>query len=112
MKSALVLMAVLFSQNSFAIKYCGFVSAQKCVYSMNGSTHTSSCSNSNTECQSDGKCTVDHGNGLIISGDVEDGYELAEMVAGKCPAGGYHQFNSTDRIDLSASKLNPGQVQF
>lgn len=108
MKNVIVGSAILIlSLNSYATVYGGFVNKKECVYFKDGASHRSDCSNTNTMCASDDRCTVTLSSS-VYEGDVDTLLILkrAEQELNLKE----HVFNEDDVIDLRDTKLKFEQI--
>ena len=97
----------LISVSATAAIHPGFVNKKQCVYFKDGGSHRSDCTNSNTTCADDGRCTVEFAN-VVYDGDVESWLVLrreAQFIDEK----GY-QFEEDDLLDLRKSGLKRNQI--
>ena len=85
----------------------GFVNLKQCVYYKDSASHRSDCTNENTMCSSDGRCTVTVSN-ASYEGETENLIVLVE--AEKYLEVISYEFPEDDILDLRSSKLKYEQI--
>jgi hypothetical protein len=108
MKKYLTLVLLtLVSATSIAAVHPGFVNLKQCVYFKDNASHRSDCSNSNTTCASDGRCTVTI-NSQAYDGDVDDLIVLRKEE--KHWELKPYEFSEDDILDLRKTRLKRNQI--
>lgn len=102
----LVLLSLVSAISNAAV-HPGFVNLKQCVYFKDNASHRSDCTNTNTTCSSDGRCTVTI-NSQAYDGDVDDLIVLrkAEQHWELEP----YQFSNDDILDLRKTRLQRNQI--